>query len=614
MDRTAWIVVIFCGFGLFWWFGQQAKYVEEADNARRQRAAEAVIPATQEEEEVPGKDATEQPPRETIEESTLSNDQADWVFTTGGGGIARVRLKDHNLKYRAGDSELAEDEEPKVTLNIHSTHPIGELTTGVGKFKDLVYGIVSTEDRQIVLQAQDGELQITKTFKLANSGDVASTETGAEAQTHLVQLELRMKHTGNSRPYEISDYYLYTGSAAPLFPKEWEAQTGFSYFFEGDDEFQDVNHFEDEDLAYTEACEEFIWGSVENQFYAINICAEKEYNGGIWATRRPVKLTGYEEASGQYYAVEGAIRLPAYSLNPGQEQVFKYDIYTGPKHYKLLKSLDRERVEMTGFGRMPIFGWMAKPFSKPLSSLMDYLYGLFGNYGWAIICITLIIRFAIWPLHIKSQRTMKRMSLLQPKMKELKEKYQDNPQKMNQETMALYRDYGVNPLGGCLPILLQMPIFLGFFAMLRSAVELRHQPWLGWVEDLSMPDTVVHIAGFPLNILPILMGITMVLQMRMTPSTGDKMQRRIFMLMPVIFLIFCYGFASALALYWTAQNIISIGQTWLLRNRKDVELVKRKRVPRPMPGKGRPSFNAPAKKKPPKRKQIRTGGSKGRRS
>ena len=114
--------------------------------------------------------------------------------------------------------------------------------------------------------------------------------------------------------------------------------------------------------------------------------------------------------------------MPVHSLEPGQEQVFNYDIYTGPKDYQILKQMDRERVEMTGFGRMPVFGWMAAPFSKPLSSLMAWLYGLFGNYGWAIICITLIIRLAIWPLHIKSQRTMKRISLLQPKMKELKEK------------------------------------------------------------------------------------------------------------------------------------------------------------------------------------------------
>jgi YidC/Oxa1 family membrane protein insertase len=605
MDRAAWIVVIICSLGLFWWFGEQSKYVEQAKAKELQKAAESIAPASQGEAAVAGKDAVEATPVKTIEERTLSNDKVDWVFTTGGGGIASVRLKEHNLKFREQGSELAEDEEPKVTLNVHSKHPIGQLTTGVGKFKDLNYTVVSSGDKQIVLQANDGELQITKTFKLSGPED-------AGGQGYLVQLELGMKHTGDSRPYRISDYYLYTGSIAALFPKEWETQTGFSYYFDEDDEFHDVNHFEDEDLAYTEACQQFSWASVENQFYAINICAEKEYDGGIWATRRPVKLKGYEEDRGEYYAVEGAIRLPAYSLSPGEEEVFNYDIYTGPKHYQILKELDRERVEMTGFGRMPVFGWMAEPFSKPLSSLMAYLYGVFGNYGWAIICITLIIRFAIWPLHIKSQRTMKRMSLLQPKMKELKEKHKDNPQKMNQETMALYRDYGVNPLGGCLPILLQMPIFLGFFAMLRSAVELRHQPWLGWVSDLSMPDTVVDILGFPLNILPILMGVTMVLQMRMTPSTGDKMQRRIFMLMPVIFLIFCYGFASALALYWTAQNIISIGQTWLLRNRKDVELVKRKRVPRPAPGKGRPSFNAPAKKKPPKRKQIRTGGGKGR--
>lgn len=608
MDKKAWIVVILCSLGLFLWFGEQSKYVERQKAAQRDaKAAQGNAKTVQGGNTGKNPEPVNEAQKKTIEERTLSNRKADWIFTTGGGGIARVRLKEHNLKYREKDSEVPEDEEPKVILNFHSKHPIGELTAGVGEFKDLSYTVVASGNREIVLQADDDELQITKTFTLSDPESSAG-------RGHVVHLEIRMRHTGSSRPFQMSDYYLYAGSAAALFPKEWENQTGFSYQYGGDDEFHDVNHFEDEDLKYREDCEKFIWGGVENQFYAINICAEKEYDGGIWATRKPVKLAGYETDSGEYYAVEGAIRLPVLSLEPGQEEIFKYDIYTGPKHYRTLKELDRERVEIIGFGRMPIFGWMAKPFSKPLSSLMDFLFGIFDNYGWAIICITVIIRFAIWPLHIKSQRTMKRMSLLQPKMKELKEKYKDNPQKMNQQTMALYRDYGVNPLGGCLPILLQMPIFLGFFAMLRSAVELRHEPWLGWVEDLSMPDTVTEIGGFPLNILPILMGITMVLQMRMTPSTGDKMQRRIFMMMPIIFLVFCYSFASALALYWTAQNIISIGQTWLLRNRKDVELVKRKRVARPAPGKRRPSFNAPPQKKSPKRKQIRTGGGKGKRS
>ena len=167
---------------------------------------------------------------------------------------------------------------------------------------------------------------------------------------------------------------------------------------------------------------------------------------------------------------------------------------------------------------------------------------------------------------------MKRMSKLQPKIAALKEKYPDDPNKMNQEMMKLYRTYGVSPMGGCLPMLAQIPIFFGFYNMLQYAVELRNQPFLGWVNDLSQPDTVAHVMGLPINILPILMAVTMVIQMQITPKTGDKMQQRIFMLMPLIFFFFCYNFASALALYWTTQNIFSIGQTWLMQKLPEPEL------------------------------------------
>jgi YidC/Oxa1 family membrane protein insertase len=173
---------------------------------------------------------------------------------------------------------------------------------------------------------------------------------------------------------------------------------------------------------------------------------------------------------------------------------------------------------------------------------------------------------------------MKRMSKLQPELKALKEKYPDDPQRMNQEMMKLYKKYSVNPLGGCLPMFLQIPIFFGFYRMLQYAVELRHQEFL-WVKDLSQPDTMAALDIFgmhlPINVLPILMGITMVIQMKMTPQTGDAMQRRIMMLMPVMFLFFCYNFASALALYWTTQNIFSIGQTWLMNKMPEPELKSR---------------------------------------
>lgn len=161
-------------------------------------------------------------------------------------------------------------------------------------------------------------------------------------------------------------------------------------------------------------------------------------------------------------------------------------------------------------------------------------------------------------------------------MMELKEKYKDDPQRMNQETMQLYRDYKINPAGGCLPMFVQMPIFLGFYRMLFNAVELRHQSFL-WVEDLSMPDTLFHIPflnNIPFNLLPLLMAVTMIIQMQITPKSGDKAQQRIFMFMPVFFLFICYNFASALALYWTTQNIFSIGQTWLMNKLPEPELKK----------------------------------------
>jgi YidC/Oxa1 family membrane protein insertase len=151
-------------------------------------------------------------------------------------------------------------------------------------------------------------------------------------------------------------------------------------------------------------------------------------------------------------------------------------------------------------------------------------------------------------------------------MTELREKYKDDPQKMNEEVMKLYREYGVNPFSGCVPMLIQIPIFFGFYAMLGSAIELRNSSFL-WVQDLSQPDTVFRLWGFPVNVLPIVMTGSMIWQMAISPKSGDAMQQRIFYFMPVVFLVFCYNYASGLALYWTTQNLFSIVQLYLTRNK-----------------------------------------------
>ncbi|HVQ21217.1 MAG TPA: YidC/Oxa1 family membrane protein insertase, partial [Terrimicrobiaceae bacterium] len=197
---------------------------------------------------------------------------------------------------------------------------------------------------------------------------------------------------------------------------------------------------------------------------------------------------------------------------------------------------------------------------------MNKLNGVFHSYAAAIIILTIIIKTLLWPIQNRATNQLRKMSLLTPKMTELREKYKDDPQKMNEEVMKLYREYGVNPFSGCVPMLIQIPIFFGFYAMLGSAIELRNSSFL-WVQDLSQPDTVFRIGGFPVNVLPIVMAGSMIWQMAISPKSGDAMQQRIFYFMPVIFLVFCYNYASGLALYWTTQNLFSIVQLYLTRNK-----------------------------------------------
>ena len=211
--------------------------------------------------------------------------------------------------------------------------------------------------------------------------------------------------------------------------------------------------------------------------------------------------------------------------------------------------------------------------SKTLLNAMNGLKGMLGNYAWAIVVLTLIIKSLMWPLQNKATNSMKKMQALQPKMNDLREKYKDDPQRMNMELMKMYKDYGVNPFGGCLPMLIQIPIFFGFYSMLGKAVELRNAKFL-WVHDLSQPDTIFHLGFIPINPLPLLMAVTMFWQMAISPKSGDPVQQRVFMFVPLIFIFFCYNFASALALYWTVQNLFSIVQLYATRNQAPPELQK----------------------------------------
>lgn len=237
--------------------------------------------------------------------------------------------------------------------------------------------------------------------------------------------------------------------------------------------------------------------------------------------------------------------------------------YVGDKNYQILKSINPILTNAVEYG------WFTFA-AKPLFALLSWLHGIFGNWGWAIIGLTAVIRIVLYPLTYKGMVSMQKMKNLAPKMKELKEKYKGDPQRLNQATMDMYKKNGANPLGGCLPMILQIPVFFAIYRVLLNAVELQGAPWILWINDLSRMDNYY--------IMPLLMGASMFLQQRMTPNNfTDPMQEKIMKYLPVIFTFFFITFPSGLVLYWFVNNLFSIAQQFIVnqqfKNAKDAAVV-----------------------------------------
>jgi YidC/Oxa1 family membrane protein insertase len=238
----------------------------------------------------------------------------------------------------------------------------------------------------------------------------------------------------------------------------------------------------------------------------------------------------------------------------GRPGLNEYLVYAGPKDHDRLKALEKGIEHIIDFGFFSII-------ARPIFWLLKQFHKLVGNYGWAIVLLTIVIRVPFIPIMHKGQKSMKKLQQLQPRMKEIREQYKKDQQKMQQEMMALYKKHKVNPMGGCLPLLLQIPVFFALYKVLLIAIELRGAPWMLWITDLSQKD--------PYYILPIVMGVTMLLQQKMTPAAGDPRQQKMMMFMPIIFTFLFLGFASGLVLYWLVNNLLSIAQQVYVNKKTD---------------------------------------------
>ncbi len=258
------------------------------------------------------------------------------------------------------------------------------------------------------------------------------------------------------------------------------------------------------------------------------------------------------------YAV-GAI-VPMGSVAPGAAAATDGKLFAGPQESTRLEKF------ATDFDLVKDYGWLTI-VAKPIFWLMEQIHKVIGNWGWTIIVLTILIKLAFFPLSAASYRSMAKMKLVTPKMTSIRERFKDDPQKMNAAMMELYKTEKINPLGGCLPIVVQIPVFIALYWVLLATVEMRHAPWLGWIHDLSAPDTLFGIlpgVDMPVGLLPIIMAVSMYVQTKLNPTPPDPMQAKIMLFMPIIFSFMFFFFPSGLVLYWVVNNVLSIAQQWFI--------------------------------------------------
>ena len=468
---------------------------------------------------------------------TLENDEVKLELSTWGAVVKKVTLK----KY-AKDCGPISEENPPVVLDF-SDSPLGAGET-VEAFEasevtteekcNFVKFTSGAKSREILLMNLDSYKLQFRDVGMSGSISLGAMRMG-DSKNDLLSVDSWAMDAGKGKPGVIH----HGDDDSPLKPYLVGGLSG------GCSGSKSAAGMPEETTVEYPGVQQ--WIAVKNRFFVTALASCTEGNAGFSATvKRDMGAANYKPES------------VSVSVN------FKGDVtkrtttfFVGPKKQSLLWDLGMKDVMEFGMWR-----WLC----YPLVWVLNLFNGWIPNFGVAIILLTILVRLIFWPLTRKSTEGMKKMQELQPLMKEIQAKYKDNPQRLQQETWQLYREKKVNPMSSCLPMLIQIPVFIALFNVLRSAVELRYAPFL-WIADLSEPEGL-FASWFPfggLNLLPILMAVSTALQSYFTPSTGDKKQQMMMVMMPAMMLIMFYSFPSALSLYWFLSNIFSIVQMWLIR-------------------------------------------------
>jgi YidC/Oxa1 family membrane protein insertase len=471
---------------------------------------------------------------------SLENDFVSIEISGHGGNISTVSLKKHAAAVNSAEPW------------IFNPGPGGTLTVTLGNdisLSQLSFTPISISDHAIVLTGQ-----------LPDGTAVEREYSLDEREPYLLHHFIRLVHPshisigkgtikvglGNFSPSGSDDTFLnfgsYDGHKARFVPlRAFPASRGFL----GIGRRGERRHIEDTRPA--------LWAAIKNQFFVTILTPN------VPAHHTVASVYGMPDGG---KALGGMLQLSLTSIADGISGT-SMDYYVGPKEYARLERMGQNQDLVMQFSRVGLISFI----SKLLLLLMMGIHGLVHNWGWSIILLTVLVRLLLWPLTGAQVRSSRAMAKLQKPLKEIRERYGQKSKKTQMETLQLFREAGVNPAAGCLPIFIQLPIFFGLFYMLRSAAELRFANFF-WIRDLSAADTIARLGHFPINPLPMVMGITQFIQMRTVPTTAQSpSQKWLFRLMPLLILFFCYSFPSGLILYWTVQNVLSIFQQAIIQRR-----------------------------------------------
>jgi len=507
------------------------------------------------------------------ERYVLENDELVVHFTNRGGAISRIELKNH--------PEVKGEPEP-VVLNSFAEEPaLGisrALGTGYAAFAP-VFQLQSQTDDQISFVADiGGGLSMRRVYAFVPENGPGSRYT--------------LRHTtefinSSDEALSIDRIFINVGTAAPTDADRMGFNLNASYRDAGDygsipsSKFRGGGFiFKSEPKDKVEQRGSIEWGAVKNQFFVTIVTPDQPAAALI---AKGVDFPVLQGVNGKPIGITALMEFAVPTLAPGSTQAISFDYYAGPKNFQILSRMDRGQEDTLQLGWFLFFHnlGLISLVAKMLLSLMGMINGVVANYGVTIILTTLVIRLVLWPLTAKAAKASKRMQKLSKPMQELREKYKDNPQKLNEEMMKIWKEHGINPLSGCWPVLIQFPIFIGFFNLLRNSADLRFAEFL-WIGDLSMPDATIRLGdaslpfiGNTINVLPFVWLVTMWFQMKTMPTPSvDNAQVKIMKWMPFIFFPFTYFFSSGLVLYWTTTNAFSILQQYLTNRTRDEEDAK----------------------------------------